>query len=64
LQQRLKSRAAQLALNKLGNGIVQNFGQRIIGDYKAVQTDLIAFANKLHASLKDTTTIDSVTFLT
>jgi putative membrane protein len=49
--------AGQLALNKSGNGMVQSFGQRIIADYKAAQTDLIAVANKLNFSLTDTTMI-------
>lgn len=47
----------ELALNKSGSGIVQNFGQRIIADYRAAQTDLIAVANKLNLSLTDTATI-------
>jgi putative membrane protein len=57
--------AGQLALNKSGNAVVQNLGQRIIADYKAAQTDLIAVANKLKFSLSDTATIGSrrITYL-
>jgi putative membrane protein len=57
--------AGELALVKSANPIVQNFGQRVIADYRMAQSDLVAVAEKLDLSLTDTvaTTIQSVSGL-
>ena len=57
LASKAEMQAGQLALKK-GNSSVQNFGQRIIADYKNVQSDLIAVANKLNFALTDTVSIE------
>lgn len=50
-------RLGQLAINKTNHPPIQNFGQRIIADYKAAQADLKEVANKLHFALTDTVTL-------
>jgi len=59
LASKAETQAGQLALNKSSSVTIQNFGQRMMTDYNAMRTDLIAVANKLNFALTDTSEINA-----
>jgi predicted outer membrane protein len=61
LASKAEIKLGQLALTKAGSPAVQNFGQRIIADYKELQSDLMAVASKINFPLTDTVLISSRT---
>jgi predicted outer membrane protein len=52
-----QTQSCTLALNKSSSPSIRNFSQKVLGKYKAMETDLIAIAYKLNLALTDTTSI-------
>lgn len=59
LATRTEIAAGQLTTNQATDPIVRDFGRRIVADYKMIQADLMAVADKINFALGDTGSVQS-----